>query len=617
MKRTISLALVLALAVCMFAGCTKNDPAVSPDAQSEPAAVEAVGTSGEASEPAVDAAEPSGQPSDEDTQSEAAEVPDEPTANDTAQSGTYHSDGTYTSPHGITYPLGDGSYEVELFMSFGFFDFGFDSPEDFPRVPDIREQTGINFTFRTVNFSSQSEQFNLMIASGDWTDIFRSAELYSGGNAQAYEDEVILDLLDLIPAHAPDYWSRVEGSNQATIDSMYTEGHVFQVQTITNAVYNDTGTYIRYDWLEELGMDNPRNLSQFTDALYAFKEQKGAEIAYDCPTTGTVANLSAAFGSALYGIGGSTIGAYREGDTVVAGITSNGFRDYIEWFAKCYQDGLFDREFYVSEGTEQELYTGVAAGKIGCFPSTANSVLAMEKYSAGDPVKIGGLNFIENEDGIFDFMNTATMTDKGYSLAADVADPGLTLEFLNYFFTEPGSRLCNYGKLDVSYTVDEQGNITYTDLVLGSDDPGLVQFQQGYSDLPYFKDVFASSFQFNATQLNDLAIFSGSYVQSTDDHVIPSAAALNVTETASIANCVTDVTTYADEAVLKFMIGSEPLTDESWNAYVKKCQSFGIDQAVEVYQSAYDQYLRGERTQAAAAGGPPPDGAAPGAPPPA
>ena len=631
MKKIIAMLLALVMLLTLFSGCgaktetaaeqaesatadTATSAAAQPEQETEPEASpeEAAvvpAAQEEPSEEPTEAEEPAGLP-------EETEEASEDSSGISLPSGTYNADGTYTSPKGLTYPLGDGSDEVSLFISTGFLDFGFDTMEDWPRVPDIREQTGINLQFHEVNYSAQSEQFNLMVASGDMDDLMRSAEMYSGGNAQAYEDEVIIDLVDLIPDNAPDYWYCVENSNQVTLDSMYTEGHIFQIQTITNAVYNDTGIYIRYDWLDELGIENPRTLEDFEAALYGFKEQMGAEFAFDVPSTGLAGDLSAAFGSSIYSIGSSSIGMYRNGDTVVSGLISDGFREYISWFNRLYKDGIFAAEFYASDLSEQERYTAMAQGKIGACNSTANGISALDKYCTGEVPVVGGMNYIENADGVYDFKAASTMTDKGYSVSTCAEDPGLVLRFLNYFFTEPGMRLTNYGIEGVSYTISESGRIVYTDLILESDDPGLVQFQQAFSDMPYYKDVFASSFQFNERQMNDLEIFAGAYGNFSDDHVIPSGADLNTEETASIANVVTDVTTYADEAVLRFLIGSEELNDETWSDYVAKCEAFGINEAIAVYQEAYDQYLRGERTSTATAdaGGAPPDE---GGPPPA
>ena len=53
----------------------------------------------------------------------------------------------------------------------------------------------------------------------------------------------------------------------------------------------------------------------------------------------------------------------------------------------------------------------------------------------------------------------------------------------------------------------------------------------------------------------------------------------------------TDIATYASEMVLKFITGIEPLTRESYNAYVKHIRDMGIDHCLEIYQTAYERYL--------------------------
>ena len=58
-----------------------------------------------------------------------------------------------------------------------------------------------------------------------------------------------------------------------------------------------------------------------------------------------------------------------------------------------------------------------------------------------------------------------------------------------------------------------------------------------------------------------------------------------------ISKYKTDVETYRDEMMLKFITGIEPLTRESYDAYVQHIKDMGIDHCLEIYQTAYDRYL--------------------------
>ena len=52
-----------------------------------------------------------------------------------------------------------------------------------------------------------------------------------------------------------------------------------------------------------------------------------------------------------------------------------------------------------------------------------------------------------------------------------------------------------------------------------------------------------------------------------------------------------DISTYASEMVLKFIIGAEPLTEDSFADYVSHIEEMGIQNCIDIYQTAYERYL--------------------------
>jgi putative aldouronate transport system substrate-binding protein len=51
---------------------------------------------------------------------------------------------------------------------------------------------------------------------------------------------------------------------------------------------------------------------------------------------------------------------------------------------------------------------------------------------------------------------------------------------------------------------------------------------------------------------------------------------------------MTDVETYRDEMLLKFIMGVEPI--ENFDKYVKKIQSMGIEDATKIQQAALERF---------------------------
>ena len=52
---------------------------------------------------------------------------------------------------------------------------------------------------------------------------------------------------------------------------------------------------------------------------------------------------------------------------------------------------------------------------------------------------------------------------------------------------------------------------------------------------------------------------------------------------------MTEINTYMNEMVLKFIIGTESL--DNYDAYVENVKKMGIDEAIQIVQDAYDAYM--------------------------
>jgi len=604
-RRLLALLLALTMLVALLAGCAGKEEEAPA---SEPPASEA---------PAPESTAPEAPPAEEaPAEGEAAEEGGEGKGGhgDLKIAGTYNADGTYTSEGGITYPLGeigkngeDSDYYLTYFCSFGFFDQGVDTYNDLPRRADILEATGVYFEFHEVGFSVASEQFNLMCAAGDLPDLCKVDQFVTGGVGQAYEEEYIYDLTDMVEEYAPDWWEALQNTNKITIDTSYTEGHILQITTIQNEYINDMGTLTRGDWLEEMGLEAPETLQQYEDYLYAIQAEYDPEYPIFVPTTAVIPDMQAAFDSAIFQIGSSTVSTYLDGDVVKSGMTSDGYREYLEWFKKLYDDGIVYREFYTTDLSEEEQFGLIGKGEGGVWNNTSGSLEAAALYlnEENKDMFAEPIPKTVNDEGIFDFGSEIKLADEGYSISTNCEYPEIALQFYNWFFTEPGSTLANWGKEGVSYDVDADGDKYWRDEIIGPDAGTWDMWLAVWKNCPYLEDVWVM-FATNTDQENKCLEVWNRNDRTTTDHTIPSGAALTTEETTQVATMSTDLCTYASEQLLKFITGELELNDENWNAYCAQCDAMNLAEIVAVYQNAYEEYLSGARTAGAAAAAPPP-----------
>ena len=75
------------------------------------------------------------------------------------------------------------------------------------------------------------------------------------------------------------------------------------------------------------------------------------------------------------------------------------------------------------------------------------------------------------------------------------------------------------------------------------------------------------------------------------DYLLPSGVSLTVDENSERSSIMSNVNTYISEMRLKFITGAVKLDDASWNEYIAKLDSYGLNRAIEITQAAYDRYL--------------------------
>lgn len=107
-----------------------------------------------------------------------------------------------------------------------------------------------------------------------------------------------------------------------------------------------------------------------------------------------------------------------------------------------------------------------------------------------------------------------------------------------------------------------------------------------------------SSEQFN------LMVVSGDYYKYSDamkaadeiwsynveyDYTIPTAVAMTADEGSEYSTIYADIDTYVSENLSKFMTGDKSF--DEWDAFIDQVYDMGIEDCIEIYQTAYDRYM--------------------------
>lgn len=460
---------------------------------------------------------------------------------------------------------------------------------DFAVYQEMERRTNIHLDGVVVSAFAETEQFNLMIASGDYCDIINGMSSYNGGLDLAIEDEVIIDLWPIVQEKMPNYMAALNMDPSIMDDALTAGGQMgCFISLYTESKPADSGALIRQDWLDDLGMEAPKTYDQLYEVLTAFKVDKGADAAIIIPSDGTPGDNCLLAG---YGV---TDGWFQVDGDLKYGIQEPGYKEYMMMLNRWYSEGLIWDQFVSLEGDRLTDFTTVLNNETGFWYGGIQDMSNMNEqasdsnfrcYAVADVVmNEGDINHLGVQPG---YVNNSTWA---ISTACQELDP--ILKYIDYMYTDEGTILCNYGIEGEAHIIDENGNPQLTDLITNNPDGlpyrvtiALYCFDK-MNSAPFKLDNSKSYTSYNQDQLDAMNIWG-----STNDteYMLPKGVTLNTEEQEEYSLLSTDISTYISEHIIRYIVGDESF--DTWDAFVQQINDMGGDRCRELYQAAYDRYL--------------------------
>ncbi|MCS7462828.1 extracellular solute-binding protein [Paenibacillus doosanensis] len=448
---------------------------------------------------------------------------------------------------------------------------------------ELEKRTGIHIEFIHPAQGQEKEAFNLMIASGELPDIITGAGRYVGGEEKGVRDGVFEDLTPYLEKYAPDYYklatSDAETKREVTTDDGKFPA-IYMIKPEQDAPFRRI--MFREDMLKSVSMDVPKTIDEYEKFFKAIKDSKGIAPYIPVPN-----GLEEQFMGPL----GIVPGFYlKDGKTVAFAQTQPQFKEYLTLMNKWYKEGYINKDFAGLKAAQaQALFdSGKAATFVDAVVGTYNRGKQLKQNYVPAPyprLKLGDRIHYQPSDWPVPNQGQETVitTSSKHKVEA--------VRWLNYAFTQEGAMLYNYGIEGKTYTMVD-GKPKYTDYILnnpkfGTENANYI-LRVHFAPKLMFTDVAANP---NLAKSPDSAAIRQKWA---DDPDVDSALQLppirlTAEENDKRSKIMTEVNTYSDEMVLKFILGAEPLGN--FDNYVNQLKKLGIDEAVNISQAAYDRYL--------------------------
>ncbi|MBQ9269254.1 MAG: extracellular solute-binding protein [Oscillospiraceae bacterium] len=624
MKRTFALLLALVMLAALFAGCGSSGETPAASA-SENAAAEDAAPVG-ATAPGEDAAAVGEDGSSEDaapaeglhteivevveaeplegeistrTDPEYAELYEawyEAAKDSIAQmpgmERTFDDNGTEISIRGIPYdyPV-EGNPTVSIWAVItGNHNGVINDYSDYRSYAHAQEASGVTVDWTSVSGMAAEEQLNLMLASGDLTDLIAGIGMsYRGTVTDLYDQGLIEDITDVVDEYCPNYSAWVDSDPKYQKFFRDDEGHSFGWYDFYNAMTPE-GWFVRTDKLEKWGVDMPQTIEEYEDC-FARMVDEGSRACVQANSGTFYTVLASSFDIAT--LDGAAL--YVNDGKVDSSWYSDNAKEYVktmkEWHDKGYIYGDIlavtqDR----NDSTDRELnFTG---GDYFMFSDQAGHYGDFFNYDLPEGWAVsGGYTPVLNKGDKTHF-DAPDMMHGFIVLSTSCEDVESAARFMDWFYTDEGIMTSNYGPNGESWYWTPEGEIVFTDLVWNDPNYGASTAIGFYQTTGRFVSVYEP-------WLN--ALFAGSTVpietqavwatDGDDAMLLPTDYLHLTTEESDTVNAtLSDLQTYAVEHISSMILGNEDI-DAGWDSLVDTLEGMGLQDIIAQYDAAYQRYL--------------------------
>ncbi len=505
----------------------------------------------------------------------------------------------------------------------------YDSYSDNPIVTYLNDKFNATLSFQQPAMGSELEQFSLMLGTGSYTDVMEVS--YSTESVSTlYEDGVIIDLAPYLENYAPDFYAWLQADeNEDVSKALYDdEGHLFTIPM--NVATEETllwgGLVYREDILETMtggyvsfpsGEDSPTTVADWEYMLELFTQYFQAAGFTDY--AGLILPYMGFFetGELLNGFDAAPSFYVDDDGTVKFGPTEIEFYNYLvkmnEWYEKgyIYQDfaSRTNDVFYLPNTA---LTYGGAAGIWYGLNSQLGDVMSMPEYGLTMNVlptaapldtdnDASGLGYLGIDTA------RASMNTNGYVVSSSCTEEKLIrwLTICNYLFTEEGGMLKTYG-LTTEQGADENSIYQAAGITGGAYTFDGTTFTYNEKLQPSVGEISLAgdNMSFIGTRLPGLNINTYELANSTEqtveasgiwrtfgkDNNYPSSITLSGEDSDTNSDNYTNYHDYLVSMVPKFIMGTEELNEDTWNAFVEQMNNLGVTESKELYQTYYDAY---------------------------
>lgn len=484
-------------------------------------------------------------------------------------------------------------------------------------VQEIEEQAGVEIEWEQIRADWETVK-STRFAAGDIPDLLFNATIDSDYTKY---NGLFMDLSSYISAETtPNINAMFTEEPDTKVLATTMEGKIFGIPKFQGKwPSTNTVMFINQTWLDNLGLEVPTTYTEFKDVLMAFKEQDANgngdvndEIPLDYNAYGgnnawfnsaySLTNLLGSMGIQLTDWG---IDAYfAEDNQVKCYAVDERYKEWMKYIADLYANGLINQNALTNDYSAfQSLSRGNEAGEavVGCvFGWEETDKFGPDLYTQYTPVP--ALEYdIDCEPGTYDtrWRNDYTglnMAGNRVCMSAKCENPEAAMKFIDAFYDSAASVQGLFGGI-TDGCVEQTGDNSFKVLppLDSNTDPGTWKWTSTMADnAPMYirRNTEIEMAQDMTFALEERKTYDDVIAKADKSDTYPQMfMKYSEDDQNTMALTQANINNIIDNQWSLWMTGEQDI-DATWDAYVQSVYDAGLEQVLEIRQTAFDEYLK-------------------------
>jgi putative aldouronate transport system substrate-binding protein len=352
------------------------------------------------------------------------------------------------------------SKNISILTSHANAKYAMQAKEDDSYIKEMSKESGYDLKFEFLGHANDFiQQLTVRFASGDLPDLIRTDSISSTVHPNAVEQGVFTDLTPLIDKFGPNLKKKIPKEAWAS-PRVSKDGKIYAIPALT-ALPANTAVYIRQDWLDKLGMKQPKTLEDYLAFFEAVKKEDMNGNGDPNDEYGLYARENLVYSNLFFNEFGAMPDLWQMRDgNLVPGMVLPETKDAIKFWKMLYEKGYVNPNFFTTKAGDWEAAIKQGKGAVwlhGITNYTSN--WATEAFINQKNVKI---NMIEPPSGpkgkglspVMDQILHVWVVPSKAKNAEEV------VKFLNWAWSDEAEKFLSLGIKGSNYT-EENGKINW------------------------------------------------------------------------------------------------------------------------------------------------------------